>query len=139
MPKSTAKKLEYMKGYAAAHREERRSYMAGYLAANADKIAVAMRKSRLWSVHRITPEDYFICLDEQDGHCALCDRRPDEEHFGFLHVDHDHTKQPGEPGYFRGLLCFRRNTGLQRFGDSEAGVLRALEYVSKKRWVACHL
>lgn len=133
--KSSPKKLAYMKTYAGKNKARRKSYMADYSAKNAAAIARSMRSLRLWKVHRLKQSDYDAMLARQGGHCALCHRRPEEEHFGVLHIDHDHLLEPGSPGYFRGLLCFFHNAGLQRFGDNEAGLLRALEYVSKKRWL----
>jgi Recombination endonuclease VII len=79
--------------------------------------------------HGITMQDYFEKLNQQEGHCAICDRGPDQEFWGRLNVDHDHTKTPGETGYFRGLLCTPHNVALGNLGDNEAGLLRALAYV----------
>lgn len=58
--------------------------------------------------------------------CWLCGSRER------LAVDHDHSCCPGQRTCgqcTRGVLCFICNAGLGRLGDSEAGLLRALEYL----------
>lgn len=86
-------------------------------------------KNYLWLVHRVTIAEYEAQLVYQGGHCALCARMPDQEHWKRLSVDHDHSIQPGQPGYFRGLLCNTHNVALGVLGDDEKSLLRALAYI----------
>jgi len=70
-----------------------------------------------------TLKHFAILLRNQNGHCALCDSTES------LVVDHDKIT-----GIVRGLLCQKHNKGLGLFGDNEAGLLKALQYV---RGVPC--
>lgn len=84
------------------------------------------RKHRLKRKYGITPEEYEAMLASQGGRCALCDRRPDQERYGHLSVDHCHAT-----GRVRGLLCTVHNSAVAAFGDDETGLLRALAYVKR--------
>ncbi len=84
---------------------------------------------RKWNLRRygggdFTLEMYDALLMQQDGHCALCPRTPEENTHGVLCVDHCHTTER-----IRGLLCNPCNLALGRFGDAEKGLLSALAYV----------
>jgi hypothetical protein len=79
--------------------------------------------------HGLMLEDYYRKLHAQSGHCALCLKTPEQEYHNRLNVDHDHTKAPGDPAYFRGLLCTAHNVALGNLGDTEEGLARALAYV----------
>lgn len=67
------------------------------------------RDLRLQRQYGITAEDYDKILAFQGGGCAICGAPPGKNR---LAVDHDHTT-----GLTRGLLCWRHNAGLQKFGD----------------------
>ena len=63
--------------------------------------------STTWRELGITWEWYEAKLEEQDGCCAICHRRPKNTFSIRLHVDHDHgTNKP------RGLLCGNCNMQL---------------------------
>lgn len=69
----------------------------------------------------ITVEQYVALVNEQDGHCALCDREMQP-----ACLDHNHeTKQP------RGLLCTTCNTGLGKFGDDPERLRLAAVYLER--------
>lgn len=65
-------------------------------------------------LYKWTPEKYAEKLEEQDGHCALCEKTAGKKS---LHVDHDHACC-GEAKKFtcgkcnRGILCQSCNTRL---------------------------
>lgn len=56
--------------------------------------------------------------------CEICCKPPKKR----LNVDHCH-----ETGKFRGWLCTGCNTALGKFGDSVAGLMRAVAYLKKNR------
>src|SRR5487761_1213496 len=101
-------------------------------AANLEEVKAARRRYKvkfgrrdwLWHTYRISLPDYDKLLADQEGHCALCDRTPDQERHGVLCVDHCH-----ETDRIRGLLCDKHNRYLG--GDTEASLLRALEYIRR--------
>jgi hypothetical protein len=66
----------------------------------------SVRSYHLKRRYGLTEEQVATLLDEQAHFCLICLRRRP------LRVDHDHAS-----GDFRGLLCFRCNGGLGRFGD----------------------
>jgi hypothetical protein len=72
----------------------------------------------LRSRHGITLLEWEARCAKQGGCCALCgEAKP-------LRLDHDHKTK-----VIRGMLCARCNTGLGHFGDTEAGLLRAVSYL----------
>lgn len=75
--------------------------------------------------YNMTLEDYERIYKEQDGKCAICDKR-EEEFKRKLHVDHDH-----KTGFIRGLLCTKCNPGLGYFEDSIEKLELAITYLNK--------
>lgn len=76
------------------------------------------------SQYGITPDDYKVMLDKQNGTCYICKKFDTKA----LAVDHDH-----DTGKVRGLLCTRCNRGIGLFGDSPDLLARAAEYLTTKR------
>lgn len=62
-------------------------------------------------------------LEAQGGVCAICGGDDPRSKHGW-HLDHDH-----ETGVVRGVLCFRCNVVLLRFGRDQ--LQRALDYLNK--------
>lgn len=71
-----------------------------------------------------TLEEYDRLLEEQSGHCAVCDAYIGEG----MCVDHDHAT-----GEVRGLLCTGCNLGLGNFQDDVAVLANAIIYLSRSR------
>ncbi|MGH7182115.1 MAG: endonuclease VII domain-containing protein [Nitrospiraceae bacterium] len=65
---------------------------------NPIRLRLHNRKYTLKRRYGITPEQYDLMLESQDGHCALCPTVPTEGNP--LYVDHDHLTT-----IVRGLLC----------------------------------
>jgi hypothetical protein len=86
----------------------------------------------LWRLYGWTAADYWACWEAQDSRCVFCNKapRPGQRRFP---VDHDHTKKKGDPGFIRGILCIYHNRALAGFGDNEAGLQHALNYVTGKK------
>jgi hypothetical protein len=129
--KDPAKKRIYARNYAKtsgqkiARRKWRSSPKGKQLEARyraSAKGRQARRADWLRREYGISLLDYETMLDAQGGHCALCDRTPEQEKRGLLCVDHCH-----ETGSVRGLLCHSHNRSIG--GDTEDSLLRALEYV----------
>lgn len=78
--------------------------------------------SRLRKEYGLTPEEFRLLLDAQDGRCAICGRAPKKNKFN---VDHCHKTHR-----IRSLLCVNCNTNLlpyvERFPE---WVRRAFEYL----------
>lgn len=96
--------------------------------------------ARLWNVHRIRADDYYLTLMVQDYRCAICQtpewdavkigHRPKSDTSAWLGpslvVDHDHSN-----GRVRGLLCAHCNIGLGMAGDDLARLELMLTYILK--------
>jgi|SRR5580693_2995387 hypothetical protein len=96
-----------------------------------DKFA-AYRKYNLKTKYGLTPEQYDILLESQDGKCAICRRENNGfsqsgrlQHFA---VDHDHAN-----GRVRGLLCAKCNHGLGEFGDNADKLRAAIQYLERQK------
>lgn len=85
-----------------------------------EKEKIARRKERLWSLYRLTPEDYQTILSHQGGICAITGKVS----YRNLDVDHDH-----KTGLIRGLLSPWANKGLSFFDDSPALLRAAARYL----------
>lgn len=85
------------------------------------------QKNRLWSLYKITPDEYDAILERQDGVCAIC-KEPERwggyYHLGRLSVDHCHDTK-----VVRGLLCKGCNFMLG-YAKDEVGILAsAISYL----------
>jgi hypothetical protein len=78
------------------------------------------RKKRFKVVYGISLEDYDVMLEQQNGACAICGRKPNER----LAVDHCHAT-----GTVRGLLCAKCNSGLAFYQDNPERLLAAIAYL----------
>ena len=103
--KDRAKYLESQRGYYHADKE-------------------AYRWRNIKNLYKLTKEDFFQMLEDQEHCCKLCDNEFESLSQRHLHIDHCH-----ETDKVRGLLCMKCNVGLGMLGDNEAGLLKALAYV----------
>lgn len=71
------------------------------------------RANRLKNRFNITPEQYQMMLDKQNGVCAIC-QHPNVPNTKRLSVDHDHVTLK-----VRGLLCTSCNTSLGIIENTE--------------------
>lgn len=83
---------------------------------------MSSRDKYLQKKYGITEDDYQDLLDNQNGACAICLKKPRTRAFA---VDHDHKTNE-----IRGILCSRCNHGLLGHAyDSIPMLERALEYL----------
>ena len=90
------------------------------------------RKHLLKKFYSITPEEYKLLEDKQEGKCAICGEKETSKHrisgkTTKLAVDHNHTT-----GKIRDLLCRSCNIGIGSFKDSWELMESASIYL--KRW-----
>ena len=89
--------------------------------------------SRDWSAinlkrrYGITLAEYDQMFEDQNGKCAICGTTEPGGRNGRFHVDHNHVT-----GVVRGLLCHHCNTALGKFGDDEATLQRAIDYLRER-------
>jgi len=83
------------------------------------------RRSTL-AKYGLTPEDYQVMFDMQDGKCSVCQRTPEGNGVSRhnLVVDHDH-----DTGQVRALLCDFCNRGLGIFRDDPDLLMHAADYL----------
>lgn len=94
---------------------------------NPEKAKLQRRKERLWSLYRLTPEDYQTILNHQGGICAITGKVS----YRNLDVDHDH-----KTGLIRGLLSPWANKGLSFFDDNPDTLEAAARYLRNPPAVA---
>lgn len=85
------------------------------------------RSESLRREYGLTLDDYDRILESQGGHCAVCDRRSNDDGTR-LHVDHDHAT-----GKVRGILCGQHNRAFGLVADDPTTLLRMLEYILNAR------
>jgi hypothetical protein len=90
---------------------------------NRNKTYEEQRISRI-RMYGISVEDYERMLEEQDGGCHICGKKPEGKRA--LDIDHDHTT-----GKVRGLLCSNHNRALGLLNDDIKLMLRSVEYLVK--------
>lgn len=92
------------------------------------------RKYTIKSRYGISIEEYDALKKKQDNKCAICGET--NSNGWELSVDHDHKCCPGPKSCgkcVRGLLCFKCNSGLGNFTDSEEKLSAALTYLQSNR------
>ena len=81
-------------------------------------------KRRLKRHYGITPDQYEVMNNAQNGVCKICKQIcPTGRR---LSVDHSHVT-----GKIRGLLCMRCNNGLGSFNDNIPNILAAVDYLKE--------
>jgi len=75
----------------------------------------------------ITPEDYELIYNNQEGCCAICKKHSSTFRIR-LAVDHDH-----DTGEVRGLLCDRCNRGIGMLKDSPEICRQAAQYIEERK------
>lgn len=78
----------------------------------------------------LTIENFNLMFLRQDCRCGICGSdvpRGDIE----WHVDHNHNKKKGDPGFIRGILCNACNIGGGRYNDDPILLSKAAEWFSK--------
>lgn len=93
---------------------------------NPEILAKTGRKSNLKRNYGITPEDYDVLLEAQNGCCGICGRHQ-TEFKKRLATDHNH-----KTGYIRGLLCNKCNPGIGAFGEDVNILQRAIDYLKQR-------
>ena len=86
-----------------------------------------LRRKRIQTRFKLTPEKFDKLLQDQQYSCAICKTQLSESE---LQVDHCHNS-----GKIRGLLCFSCNLSLGMFKDNIQLLYQAVEYLkaSKKK------
>lgn len=75
-------------------------------------------------------DEQVAWMEEQcGGRCELCPCVPSGGKYDKLNIDHDHEKEPGDPGFVRGLVCSHCNTKLGVL-DDHSFVEAATEYLA---------
>jgi hypothetical protein len=105
-----------------------REQVAKWRSENPDKARRAHRVAKLRK-YGLTPEDYEVMLQSQDGRCAICGTdEPGHVENRLFDVDHDHVT-----GKVRGLLCQHCNMGMGQFGDDSDRLRKAADYLERTR------
>ena len=121
-----ADRREYNRQWYAAHREDQRRKKSLYWQRNKQRRKAYSFAWNLRVKFGLTPDQYQILLETQQGHCLICSKTKDDIGRN-LSVDHDH-----KTGRIRGLLCDNCNVGLGHFFDSPSLLKRAADYLERQ-------
>jgi len=114
------------KRYYEKHKESELQRNRVYHQDNKSKVNLRHRNTR----HRITQEWFDAKIEEQNNHCAVCQK----EFQGTPHIDHNHQCCPKLRSCDkcrRDLLCEDCNLGLGRFFDSVTLMQNAIQYIER--------
>jgi len=75
----------------------------------------------------MTLDDYDRMLQEQNGSCAICFVKAEQQFHKVLVVDHNHLT-----GQIRGLLCNPCNTAIGLLKERQEIIENALKYLYEK-------
>jgi hypothetical protein len=109
--------------------EERAKFLTEKRKRRKEQEAVKKRQDNRWlaiySMFRLTREQWQVIYNKQNGMCAICGKSQDK--LGYtLQVDYDHNA-----GRVRGLLCKRCNLGIGMFGEDVENINKAISYLEK--------
>ena len=85
------------------------------------------RNRKLKHKYGISHADYLTLLEKQEGKCAICYTKAEDQYHGVLDVDHNH-----ETGEVRGLLCNSCNRFIGLAQDNPTLLKNAMNYLNKK-------
>lgn len=88
--------------------------------------SAASRRLHLQKKYGMTPEEWDVLYENQNGLCAIC-KEPGEQEGRRFHVDHCH-----DSGSVRGLLCHGCNTAIGHLRDDPEIMRAAAEYVESR-------
>lgn len=124
-------RASYTMGWSAANPEKVRTAARAWRAANPERVqlhadrnrprAKVKRRHRTVEQYGLDLVQYNEMLAAQGGGCAICGSIDKSK---ALAVDHCH-----DTGRVRGLLCSTCNTGIGRFSDDPALLIRAARYI----------
>ena len=90
-----------------------------------------IRSKNLQHRFKLTTDAYDQQFIHQRGLCAICEKpevnRDAKGKIKWLSVDHNHVT-----GELRGLVCYRCNTALGKFGDSIVTLQSAIKYLEER-------
>jgi len=89
------------------------------------------RRHNIKNKYGITLEDFMIMYDNQEGCCSICNKEIEvyairSKLNSVANIDHCHVT-----GKVRSLLCNHCNTGLGKFLDNPALLIKAADYLYK--------
>jgi hypothetical protein len=94
--------------------------------ANPDKMKAIRRKTRLKKEYNLTPEQYNLLFDKQQGCCFICGRH---QQLFKRHLDVDHCHKTGR---VRSLLCVACNTDVGIYENRKEELENYLRTVDKE-------
>lgn len=114
----------YLSRYYETHGEKLRQRVRERYRANPRAVLESNRRSNMKRLYGMTPEDYDIMLERQNGECAICGVKSNgPRRFA---IDHCHVT-----GRVRGLLCDACNGSLGQMNDDPRLFRRAADYLEK--------
>jgi hypothetical protein len=118
--KKTPRTSTYQKYCPDCRKEQYKRRQAEYLQRTGGKRIKQQKRANWLRRYNITPDEFDMMYQDQEGCCAICLRHQSELE-GTLCVDHCHRT-----GEVRGLLCNGCNLLLGRFENKQAEILSYL-------------
>jgi hypothetical protein len=130
-------KAEIQKRWRERNKESIRLYQQEHYRRNRTVIYERVQNARNLREFGLTQAEIESTYKQQGGCCACCGEEISlvRGRKNIRRIDHDHTKQKGDPGFFRGLLCNHCNTGLGLFGDNPAKLQLGIDYLRRRRFL----
>ncbi len=113
---------EVGKDYYQRHKEKIKAKAA--IKRDSQEYKNMIRRLTLRKRYGITPEDYEVMLEKQNGACAICHTTEPNTGKKFFDVDHNHETEK-----VRGLLCGRCNKYVGLLENNESLRQKAEAYI----------
>ena len=111
-------------GSKTGYREECKTCRTEYERKRYKKDSRAVISRRMKYLYGITLAEYDLLLEQQNGHCMICETTEPGGGKGRFAIDHNHST-----GEIRGLLCCTCNRGLGFFRDDPHYLRQAAKYL----------
>lgn len=126
--KNAEKVSKYRKNYYSEHKEAEKARMKEYRQGAPKKTTAPImrkgREARLRRTFNLSPEEYALMLEKQNGVCAICGGT--NKSGSYLHVDHDHAT-----GMLRSLLCNTCNLALGLVHEKISTLQAMIHYLNQ--------
>ena len=117
--------------YRKDHPEKEREVYLRRRQKNLEKFLYNKKEFAIKWRYGITMDEYNKMIEKSENRCAICNKEFTKDNH--VHIDHDHSKNKGDNGFIRGLLCGKCNIGLGQFYDDPENLIKAAAYLRNAR------
>ena len=106
--------------------QRNREKVRAYQSKNRERRNYICRNARLRRLYGISSYELDELIAEQNGRCAICNRKFGKTRESLPHVDHCH-----QLGHVRGILCQQCNMAIGLLGNSPKRMLKVYLYLNQ--------